>query len=99
MSSRLLTLSFVLSNRIGTQTIASMIGLMYAVGGIAIWVGSPLAGFILDSTLPNLSYTPVIWTAGVSVLLAAMFVTSWAIFHWRAIRTPAAGRLQVIDTL
>ncbi|KAG0072123.1 hypothetical protein BGZ89_008020 [Linnemannia elongata] len=83
----------------GTQTIASMIGLMYAVGGIAIWVGSPLAGFILDSTLPNLSYTPVIWTAGVSVLLAALFVTSWAIFHWRAIRTPVAGRLQAIDTL
>ncbi|KAF9551618.1 hypothetical protein EC957_006511 [Mortierella hygrophila] len=83
----------------GTQTIASMIGLMYAVGGIAIWVGSPLAGFILDSTLPNLSYTPVIWTAGVSVLLAAVFVTSWAIFHWRAIRTPSAGRLQTIDTL
>ncbi|KAG0298545.1 hypothetical protein BGZ96_010591 [Linnemannia gamsii] len=83
----------------GTQTIASMIGLMYAVGGIAIWVGSPLAGFILDSTLPNLSYTPVIWTAGVSVLLAAMFVTSWAVFHWRAIRTPAACRLQAINTL
>ncbi|KAF8929569.1 hypothetical protein BGZ47_000980 [Haplosporangium gracile] len=83
----------------GTQTIASMIGLMYAVGGIAIWVGSPLAGFILDSTLPNLSYTPVIWTAGASVLLAALFVTSWAIFHWRAIRTPVAGRLQTIDTL
>ncbi|KAF9150697.1 hypothetical protein BG015_007486 [Linnemannia schmuckeri] len=83
----------------GTQTIASMIGLMYAVGGIAIWVGSPLAGFILDSTLPNLSYTPVIWTAGVSVLLAALFVTSWAIFHWRAIRTPVAGRLQTIEIL
>ncbi|KAF9906919.1 hypothetical protein EC991_011482 [Linnemannia zychae] len=83
----------------GTQTIASMIGLMYAVGGIAIWVGSPLAGFILDSTLPNLSYTPVIWTAGASVLLAALFVTSWAIFHWRAIRTPAAGRLHTISTL
>ncbi|KAF9135894.1 hypothetical protein BGW39_010709 [Mortierella sp. 14UC] len=83
----------------GTQTIASMIGLMYAVGGIAIWVGSPLAGFILDSTLPNLSYTPVIWTAGVSVLLAALFVTSWAFFHWRAIRTPIAGRLHAIDTL
>ncbi|KAG9070991.1 hypothetical protein KI688_008534 [Linnemannia hyalina] len=83
----------------GTQTIASMIGLMYAVGGVAIWVGSPLAGFILDSTLPNLSYTPVIWTAGVSVFLAAVFVTSWAIFHWRAIRTPTAGRLQTIDTL
>ncbi|KAG0281964.1 hypothetical protein BGZ95_000029 [Linnemannia exigua] len=83
----------------GTQTIASMIGLMYAVGGIAIWVGSPLAGFILDSTLPNLSYTPVIWTAGVSVLLAAMFVTSWAIFHWRAIRTPIAGRRQSVTVL
>ncbi|KAF9106230.1 hypothetical protein BGX29_010103 [Mortierella sp. GBA35] len=83
----------------GTQTIASMIGLMYAVGGIAIWVGSPLAGFILDSTLPNLSYTPVIWTAGVSVLLAALFVTSWAIFHWRALRTPVAGRLHAIETL
>ncbi|KAF9933616.1 hypothetical protein FBU30_005055 [Linnemannia zychae] len=83
----------------GTQTIATMIGLMYAMGGIAIWVGSPLAGFILDSTLPNLSYMPVIWTAGVSVLLGAVFITSWAIFHWRALRTPVAGRLDAIAAL
>ncbi|KAF9584742.1 hypothetical protein BGW38_005326 [Lunasporangiospora selenospora] len=70
----------------GTKEIASMIGLMYAAGGIAIWVGSPLAGFILDSTLPNLSYTPVIITAGISMISGAIFVTSWAYFHRRAER-------------
>ena len=75
-----------------------MIGLMYAAGGIAIWGGSPLAGFILDSTLPNLSYTPVIMTAGGSMLLGAVCVSSWAYFHWRATRLPT-GRVNSLDTL
>ncbi|KAG0205395.1 hypothetical protein BGX28_003016 [Mortierella sp. GBA30] len=77
----------------GTQTIASMIGLMYAAGGLAMWGGSPLAGFILDSTLPNLSYTPVIMTAGGSMILGAVCVTSWAYFNWRANRSVLAGRV------
>ncbi|KAI8599728.1 major facilitator superfamily domain-containing protein, partial [Dissophora ornata] len=74
----------------GTDTIASMIGLMYGTGGVAIWGGSPLAGYILDSTLPNLSYTPVIMTAGGSLVLGAICVTSWAYFHWRATRSVAS---------
>ncbi|KAF9999848.1 hypothetical protein BGZ80_003311 [Entomortierella chlamydospora] len=75
----------------GTDTIASMIGLMYGAGGLAMWGGSPLAGYILDSTLPNLSYTPVIMTAGISLVLGAICVTSWAYFHWRATRPVANG--------
>ncbi|KAI1317523.1 hypothetical protein EDD11_008330 [Mortierella claussenii] len=70
----------------GTDTIASMIGLMYGAGGLAMWGGSPLAGYILDSTLPNLSYTPVIMTAGGSMIIGALCVSSWAYFHWRATR-------------
>ncbi|KAF9352407.1 hypothetical protein BGX26_009768 [Mortierella sp. AD094] len=75
----------------GTDTIASMIGLMYGAGGLAMWGGSPLAGYILDSTLPNLSYTPVIMTAGISLVLGAICVTSWAYFHWRTTRPVANG--------
>ncbi|KAF8953554.1 hypothetical protein BGZ46_003182, partial [Entomortierella lignicola] len=70
----------------GTDTIASTIGLMYGAGGLAMWGGSPLAGYILDSTLPNLSYGPVIMTAGISLVLGAICITSWAYFHWRATR-------------
>ncbi|KAI8361570.1 major facilitator superfamily domain-containing protein [Mortierella sp. GBAus27b] len=51
----------------GTDAMASMIGLMYAAGGLAMWGGSPLAGYILDMTRPNLTYTPVIMTAGASL--------------------------------
>ncbi|KAF9173116.1 hypothetical protein BGX21_003719 [Mortierella sp. AD011] len=75
----------------GTDTIASMIGLMYGAGGLAMWGGSPLAGYILDLTLPNLSYTPVIMTASISLVLGAIFVTSWAYFHWRATRPVVNG--------
>ncbi|KAG0351016.1 hypothetical protein BGZ54_003460, partial [Gamsiella multidivaricata] len=57
----------------GTDSMASMIGLMYGAGGVAMWGGSPLAGYILDSTLPNLSYTPVIMTAGGSMILGAIY--------------------------
>ncbi|KAF9956681.1 hypothetical protein BGZ72_002567 [Mortierella alpina] len=74
----------------GTETIASMIGLMYGAGGLAMWGGSPLAGYILDSTRPNLSYTPVIMTAGGSLVLGALCVTSWAYFNWRANRSVVA---------
>ncbi|KAF9946524.1 hypothetical protein BGZ70_003175, partial [Mortierella alpina] len=70
----------------GTETMASMIGLMYGAGGLAMWGGSPLAGYILDSTRPNVSYTPVIMTAGGSLVLGALCVTSWAYFNWRANR-------------
>ncbi|KAG0267498.1 hypothetical protein BG011_004532 [Mortierella polycephala] len=75
----------------GTDNLASMIGLVYAAGGLAMWGGSPLAGFILDSTRPNLSYTPVIITAGVSMILGAVCVTSWAYFNWRSNRSVAAS--------
>lgn len=71
----------------GTDAMASMIGLMYAAGGLAMWGGSPLAGYILDMTRPNLTYTPVIMTAGASVIVGALCVTVWAYLHWRATRS------------
>ena len=70
---------------------ASLIGLMYAAGGLAMWGGSPIAGHILDSTLPNLSYTPVIMTAGISMIVGALCVTSWAYFHWKTTRPLKRG--------
>ncbi|CAO3563659.1 unnamed protein product [Mortierella alpina] len=76
----------------GTETIASMIGLMYGAGGLAMWGGSPLAGYILDSTRPNLSYTPVIMTAGGSLVLGALCITSWAYFNWKANRLVVTKR-------
>ncbi|KAF9186638.1 hypothetical protein BGZ51_001826 [Haplosporangium sp. Z 767] len=75
----------------GTDKLASMIGLVYAAGGLAMWGGSPLAGFILDSTRPNLSYVPVIMTAGASMIFGAICVTSWAYFNWKANRSVAAS--------
>ncbi|KAG0040250.1 hypothetical protein BGZ82_004254 [Podila clonocystis] len=83
----------------GTQQIASMIGLMYGAGGIAMWGGSPLAGHILEMTKPNLSYKPVIATAGVSLVLGAMCCTSWAYFHRRAVQRAQASRVDTSFTL
>ncbi|KAF9411092.1 hypothetical protein BGZ94_001446 [Podila epigama] len=75
----------------GTQTMASMIGLMYGAGGLAMWGGSPLAGAILESTKPNLSYVPVIITTGVSLLLGALCITSWWFFHRRELKREKAA--------
>ncbi|KAF9318816.1 hypothetical protein BG003_010544 [Podila horticola] len=83
----------------GTQQIASMIGLMYGAGGIAMWGGSPLAGHILEMTKPNLSYKPVIATAGASLILGAMCCTSWAYFHRRAVQRAQASRVDTSLTL
>ncbi|KAF9286841.1 hypothetical protein BGZ74_001214 [Mortierella antarctica] len=77
----------------GTEQIASMIGLMYGAGGIAMWGGSPLAGHILEMTKPNLSYKPVIATAGASLVLGAICCTSWAYFHRRAVQRAQASRV------
>ncbi|KAF8987655.1 hypothetical protein BGZ52_003445 [Haplosporangium bisporale] len=83
----------------GTQQIASMIGLMYGAGGIAMWGGSPLAGHILEMTKPNLSYKPVIATAGASLVLGAMCCTSWAYFHRRAVQRAQVSRVDTSLTL
>ncbi|KAG0098945.1 hypothetical protein BGZ93_009738 [Podila epicladia] len=77
----------------GTEQIASMIGLMYGAGGIAMWGGSPLAGHILEMTKPNLSYKPVIATAGASLVLGAICCTSWAYFHRRAVQRAQSSRV------
>jgi len=76
-----------------------MIGLMYGAGGIAMWGGSPLAGHILEMTKPNLSYKPVIATAGASLVLGAMCCTSWAYFHRRAVQRAQATRVDTSLTL
>ncbi|CAO3573113.1 unnamed protein product [Mortierella alpina] len=68
----------------GTKHMASTIGLMYATGGLGMLGGAPLAGFLLDVTKPNISYLPVTLTAGVTMLLGAVCITSWAYLNWKA---------------
>ncbi|KAF9302708.1 hypothetical protein BGZ74_004976 [Mortierella antarctica] len=75
----------------GTKQVASNIGLMYAASGLGILGGSPLAGYLLDSTL-HTSYLPVTMTAGASMTLGAMCVSSWVYFRWRALRAAKAAR-------
>ncbi|KAF9391272.1 hypothetical protein CPB97_007078 [Podila verticillata] len=67
----------------GAKQMASTIGLMYAASGLGILGGSPLAGFLLDSTL-HTSYLPVTMTAGASMTLGALCISSWVYFRWRA---------------
>ncbi|KAF9337834.1 hypothetical protein BG006_002199 [Podila minutissima] len=75
----------------GTKQVASNIGLMYAASGLGILGGSPLAGYLLDSTL-HTSYLPVTMTAGASMTLGALCVSSWVYFRWRALRAAKAAR-------
>ncbi|KAG0264933.1 hypothetical protein BG011_005855 [Mortierella polycephala] len=70
----------------GTKQMASTIGLMYAAGGLGMLGGAPLAGFLLDVTLPNTSYLPVILTAGVTMLLGALCISCWAYLNRKASR-------------
>ncbi|KAG0032706.1 hypothetical protein BGZ81_010214 [Podila clonocystis] len=75
----------------GTKQVASNIGLMYAASGLGILGGSPLAGYLLDSTL-HTSYLPVTMTAGASMTLGALCVSSWVYFRWRALRAAKAAQ-------
>ena len=70
----------------GTKQMASTIGLMYAAGGLGMLGGAPLAGYLLDVTRPTISYLPVTLTAGSTMTLGAICVSSWAYFNWRALR-------------
>ncbi|KAG0339126.1 hypothetical protein BG004_006947 [Podila humilis] len=62
---------------------------MYTAGGLGILGGSPLAGFLLDSTL-HTSYLPVTMTAGATMTLGALCVSSWVFFRWRSQKKEAA---------
>lgn len=68
----------------GTREIASIIGFMYAAGGLGMLGGAPLAGFLLDVTKPNITYLPVIMTAGGTMTLGAMCISTWAYLTWKA---------------
>ncbi|KAF9932890.1 hypothetical protein FBU30_007049 [Linnemannia zychae] len=75
----------------GTQQMASTIGLMYAGAGLGMLAGPPLAGFLLDITRPNISYLPVTLTAGGTLILGAVCVSSWYYFNRRARRARKAA--------
>ncbi|KAG0231054.1 hypothetical protein BGW42_000530 [Actinomortierella wolfii] len=77
------TLPVVLADTFGTEQIASIIGLMYCSGGLGMLGGTPLAGWLLEMTKPNISYLPSIMTAGASLTASAVCVTGWAFFKAR----------------
>ncbi|KAF9572454.1 hypothetical protein EC968_009932 [Mortierella alpina] len=79
----------------GTKQMASTIGLMYATGGLGMLGGAPLAGFLLDVTKPNISYLPVTLTAGVTMLLGAVCISSWAYLNWKAVTRRVATTVAV----
>ncbi|KAF9366127.1 hypothetical protein BGX34_005890 [Mortierella sp. NVP85] len=80
----------------GTREIASIIGFMYAAGGLGMLGGAPLAGFLLDVTRPDVSYLPVIMTAGGTMTLGALCISTWAYLSWKAERVQ---RVKTADTL
>ncbi|KAG0223400.1 major facilitator superfamily domain-containing protein [Mortierella sp. GBAus27b] len=80
----------------GTKEIASIIGMMYAAGGIGMLGGAPLAGFLLDVTRPNVSYLPVTLTAGGTLTVGAICISIWAYLNWKANRL---RRVETTDTL
>ncbi|KAF9949416.1 hypothetical protein BGZ65_007345 [Modicella reniformis] len=71
----------VVSETFGVHQISTVIGFMYATGGIGILCGAPMAGMILDATKPYISYTPVIMTAGGTLVLGAVCITAWVFFR------------------
>ncbi|KAF9581166.1 hypothetical protein BGW38_001922 [Lunasporangiospora selenospora] len=65
----------------GAHQLSTVIGFMYAAGGIGMLSGAPIAGVLLDSTKPNISYLPVIMTAGCTLLLGALCISVWVFFR------------------
>ncbi|KAF8968651.1 hypothetical protein BGZ46_010837 [Entomortierella lignicola] len=81
----------VLSETFGSHQLSTVIGFMYAAGGIGMLAGAPVAGIILDATKPNISYLPVIMTAGGTLVIGAICVSSWAFFRIQAKKAKRDG--------
>ncbi|KAF9933615.1 hypothetical protein FBU30_005054 [Linnemannia zychae] len=71
----------VLSETFGAHHLSTVIGFMYTAGGVGMLAGAPVAGMILSATEPNLSYIPVIMTAGATLLLGAICISLWVYFR------------------
>ncbi|KAG0057404.1 hypothetical protein BGZ83_010863 [Gryganskiella cystojenkinii] len=71
----------VLSETFGAHQLSTVIGFMYAASGVGMLAGAPVAGIILDATKPNITYLPVIMTAGGTLLIGAICVTAWVFFR------------------
>ncbi|KAF9414761.1 hypothetical protein BGZ94_000287 [Podila epigama] len=71
----------VVSETFGSHQVSTVIGFMYAVSGVGMLSGAPIAGALLDATLPNITYIPVIMTAGGTLLLGAMCISAWVYFR------------------
>ncbi|KAK3831244.1 MAG: major facilitator superfamily domain-containing protein [Linnemannia elongata] len=71
----------VISETFGAHQLSTVIGFMYAASGVGMLAGAPVAGMILGATEPNLSYLPVIMTAGGTLLLGACCISAWVYFR------------------
>ncbi|KAF9106228.1 hypothetical protein BGX29_010101 [Mortierella sp. GBA35] len=71
----------VISETFGAHQLSTIIGFMYAASGIGMLAGAPVAGMILGATEPNVTYLPVIMTAGGTLLLGAICITAWVYFR------------------
>ncbi|KAG0267497.1 hypothetical protein BG011_004531 [Mortierella polycephala] len=71
----------VVSETFGAHQLSTVIGFMYTAAGIGMLSGAPVAGMILEATKPNISYIPVIMTAGGTLLLGAVCISVWVFFR------------------
>ncbi|KAF9994377.1 hypothetical protein BGZ80_001482 [Entomortierella chlamydospora] len=81
----------VVSETFGAHQLSTVIGFMYAASGIGMLAGAPVAGMILDATKPNVTYLPVIMTAGGTLLLGAICVSLWVFFRRQAKKAKRDG--------
>ncbi|KAF9164094.1 hypothetical protein DFQ26_001835 [Actinomortierella ambigua] len=81
----------VVSDTFGAQQLSTVIGFLYAVSGIGMLFGATIAGAILDSTKPNITYLPVIMTAGAMLFIGASCITAWVYFRRKAKKAARAA--------
>lgn len=81
----------VLSETFGASQLSTVIGFLYAISGIGVLAGAPTAGFLLDASKPNITYTPVIMAAGGALVIGAMCVSTWVIFRRREKKIKSKG--------
>ncbi|KAF9374158.1 hypothetical protein BGX21_004225 [Mortierella sp. AD011] len=81
----------VVSETFGAHQLSTVIGFMYAASGVGMLAGAPVAGMILDATKPNITYLPVIMTAGGTLLLGAICVSLWVFFRRQAKKAKRDG--------
>ncbi|KAG0238373.1 hypothetical protein BGW42_005606 [Actinomortierella wolfii] len=81
----------VLSDNFDAKRLSTVIGFLYGITAVGMLFGATIAGAILDATKPNLSYIPVIMTAGAMLFVGASGVTAWVYFRRKAKKAARAS--------